>query len=325
MGSDAPSRERPSPIRSYALRIGGSLALLAVLAAVLDVSVIVDHLRRTPAWVFAAVLAPFLAIHCAGAVKLHLLLNIQPTGLAYRETLRCYFWGLLGNLALPSSIGGDAVVAATAIRKSSSRGRVLFGVLLHRLIDMAALLALAISGAVLVWGRIDSPARMLLLRVSAVLAAGALLTGLLVLLVYGRRLSFRARRRLVKARRLSRAAVRKPGRIGASAAIALAGQAGFILLNYWLARRAGLPVAAAVWFFAWPLAKLSSALPFTQGGVGAREFALAGLLAPFGVAAEHAVAVSLLWQCVVILGGLSAGLAALVFGRFEAPELNQPQ
>jgi uncharacterized membrane protein YbhN (UPF0104 family) len=314
-----PEARRPrSLLRSNAPRIAGSVLLLAVLLYWLDPGEVVGHLRRLPPWVLAATLAPFLAIHCLGAVKLYLLLNIEPIGLGYREALRCHFWGLLANLVLPSSIGGDAVVAATAIRKASSRGRVLFGVLLHRLMDMAGLLALAVAGAALIWSGLDQGAQGLLMRVSAVAAAGAAAAAV-VFLLFARRLPFKWRRRLVKARRLLRTLARQPARASASAAISIAGQAGFILLNAWLASRAGLSVPIAVWFFAWPLAKLSSALPFTQGGVGAREFALAGLLAPFGVSPGHAVAVSLLWQCVVILGGLSAGVAAFLLGGFWSP------
>jgi len=45
-----------------------------------------------------------------------------------------------------------------------------------------------------------------------------------------------------------------------------------------------------------------------------REVALAGLLAPFGVASSLAVAQSLCWEVVLVASGLVAGAAAIATG-----------
>jgi uncharacterized membrane protein YbhN (UPF0104 family) len=70
-----------------------------------------------------------------------------------------------------------------------------------------------------------------------------------------------------------------------------------------------------VWLFAWPLAKLAALLPLTQGGIGVREAALVALLAPFGAAGTLVLAAGLVWEGVIVAGGLIAGLAALVASR----------
>ncbi len=57
----------------------------------------------------------------------------------------------------------------------------------------------------------------------------------------------------------------------------------------------------------------------TQGGIGVREAALAALFAPFGVPAVLAVAVSLVFQVVVISGGLVGGLLSLLLRGRETP------
>ena len=77
-------------------------------------------------------------------------------------------------------------------------------------------------------------------------------------------------------------------------------------------RRIGIDIGLHVWFFVWPLAKLSGLLPVTQGGIGVREAAQAVLFAPFGVAAVHAVATGLVFEVVIIAGGLIAGGIALL-------------
>jgi glycosyltransferase 2 family protein len=73
-----------------------------------------------------------------------------------------------------------------------------------------------------------------------------------------------------------------------------------------------------IWLFAWPLAKLAAVLPLTQGGIGVREAALVALLAPFGAAAPLVLAAGLVWEGVIIAGGLIAGAVAFFLGRSES-------
>jgi uncharacterized membrane protein YbhN (UPF0104 family) len=86
-------------------------------------------------------------------------------------------------------------------------------------------------------------------------------------------------------------------------------------LNMWLGALIGLDAPFQVWLFVWPLAKIAATLPVTQGGLGVREAALAGLFAPFGVSAVLAVAASLVFQVIVISGGLLGGGVSLLLGR----------
>jgi len=83
------------------------------------------------------------------------------------------------------------------------------------------------------------------------------------------------------------------------------------LLTARLAEYCGLDLPLQVWLFAWPLAKLAAVLPLTQGGIGVREAALVGLLAPFGAPGHLVLAAGLVWEAVVIAGGLIAGAVAL--------------
>jgi uncharacterized membrane protein YbhN (UPF0104 family) len=64
-------------------------------------------------------------------------------------------------------------------------------------------------------------------------------------------------------------------------------------------------------------------MPITQGGIGVREAALVLLLAPFGAPAARVLATGIVWEGVIIAGGLLAGLAALLLGRAEA-DSNHP-
>ena len=92
-------------------------------------------------------------------------------------------------------------------------------------------------------------------------------------------------------------------------------QSTFLILTALLAISCGLLLPLRVWFFAWPLAKLAALLPLTQGGIGVREAALVGLLSPFGAPGHLVLAAGLVWEGVVIAGGLIAGLTAFALRK----------
>jgi uncharacterized membrane protein YbhN (UPF0104 family) len=87
------------------------------------------------------------------------------------------------------------------------------------------------------------------------------------------------------------------------------------MLTAKLAVYCGLTLPLRAWLFAWPLAKLAAVLPLTQGGIGVREAALVVLLSPFGAPGPLVLATGLLWEAVVIAGGLIAGAVALILRR----------
>jgi hypothetical protein len=108
---------------------------------------------------------------------------------------------------------------------------------------------------------------------------------------------------------------RRPGTAALGLALSLTIQGSFVLLNAWLGRSVGIEVDLAVWFLVWPLAKIASLMPISLGGLAVREASLAALLLPFGVPVAQSVVCSLLWQTVLITGGLAGGVIWLVLHR----------
>jgi uncharacterized membrane protein YbhN (UPF0104 family) len=68
-----------------------------------------------------------------------------------------------------------------------------------------------------------------------------------------------------------------------------------------------------------PLVVLGGTLPITLAGMGTREATYLWLLGPAGVAAEAALAWSVLWLAVGILNGLVGGLVVLASGMAVTP------
>ena len=307
------------------LHYGGSALVLILLFRFLPGRQVWGALGELPARLWIAVLAAYLGAHCIGIAKWRLMVNVAGTGLSVPQAARCYFAGLFGSLFLPSLIGGDLVKAGLAMRLGRSKAGALLGSLLDRMIDFAGLVVLAGAGALLVPGALDQRGRriFLLLGAAAAIAAGVIAAAL-ALLPLGK-FPIRIRRRLVPVRRAVRSIARQPRAMLAALSLAIVAQLVFISLSLALAEACGLHLQFRVWLFAWPLAKLSAAIPVTQGGIGVREAALAALLLPFGAPAALTVAAGLAWEAIVISGGLVAGIFSLLAARFFPAASHPPR
>src|SRR5271163_863280 len=238
------------------LHYGGSALVLALLFRFLPGRQVWRALGELPARLWIAVLAGYFAAHCIGVGKWRLMVNVAGAGLSVAQAARCYFAGLFGSLFLPSLIGGDLVRAGLAMRLGRTKAGALLGSLLDRMIDFAALVALAGAGALLVPGALDQRGRriFLLLGAAAVIAAGAIAAALA--LVPMGKFSIRIRRKLVPVRRAVRSIARQPWAMLKALSLAILAQIAFIGLSLLLAEACGLHLQFRVWLFAWPLAKL---------------------------------------------------------------------
>jgi glycosyltransferase 2 family protein len=317
--SDPRQRNWSRAVLRALLHYGGSALALFLLFRFLPGRQVLAALAKLPPQLWILAIATYLLIHCLGIAKWRLTLNAAGAGLSYFHAARCYFAGLFGSLFLPSLIGGDLVRATLAMRYGRTKAAVLLGSLFDRIVDLAALVLLAATGAALVPGSLQPQSRRVLFWVGAAALAGVAVLITLAAVTPVRRLSVAMRRRLVSLRRASRSLARQPRVVLATLSIAIVAQLSFIRLSILLAVACGLRLGFLAWLFAWPLAKLSAAIPATQGGIGVREAALAGLLVPFGAPPALTVAAGLAWEGVVIAGALLAGAFAL-FARPEGTE-----
>jgi uncharacterized membrane protein YbhN (UPF0104 family) len=300
--------------RRTALRLGVSGLTLTVLLLVLPREELWVALRRVSLATWAGALAIYLSLNLLGVLKWRLTVNLSRAGLGVLQAARCYYGGLFGTTFLPSILGGDVIRAGLAFGRARCRTGLVVGSLLDRILDFAALTTLVVFGALLLPDQLEMVSRKVLLPLGGAAIGGLALVAALWFLVPARRLTFKLRRRLVRLRMAIRPALRRPQYLLASLTLGLLLQGSLVLLNAWLGHACGLNCALAIWFFVWPLAKLSAVLPVTQGGVGVREATLAVLFASFDVPAAQAVAVGLVWQSVVITGGLVSGPLALALG-----------
>lgn len=314
---DAPESKKkwPHAALQALLHYGGSALALYLLFHFLPSRQVWAALRTLPTRLWIGVLAGYLGGHCIGITKWRRMVNLAGAGLNIPQAARCYLAGLFGSLFLPSLIGGDLVRAGLALRLGRSNAGVLLGSFLDRTVDFTALAILALTGALLVPRALDEGSHRIfvLLGAAAVLGAAAIAAVIAILPV--KKFSYRMRRRMVRLRRAGRSMAARPKAVAGNLGLALVAQLVFIYLSILLAEACGLRLQFRTWLFAWPLAKLSSALPVTQGGIGVREAALAALLLPFGAPAVLTVAAGLAWEAISVSGGLISGAVSLLLGR----------
>ena len=294
------------------INIGVRITIGAVLVATLiwvlpwhDVSAAIRRLSL-PLWLGA--LAGFLAGHRLGAVKWRRLVNAGRAGLGSRDSVRCYAAGLFANLCLPSVIGGDVLRAALAARATGRVEATVLGSIADRLIDLLASGGIIIGAATFAhaafpgWG-----STALKVGIALALLVGLALTPLLVRMPL-KRWPRRVRRRIGRSLVALRYVARDTRTAVFAVAISICVQTIFILLNVWIGVSIGIDIPLAAWFFAWPLAKFAATIPISPGGLGVRDAAFGALLVPLGVPLAVGVVASLIWQSVLIGGGLLAGL-----------------
>jgi uncharacterized protein (TIRG00374 family) len=308
-----------------AVRWFAALAVLGILIHFLPLHLVSEAIRRVPLTRFLAILLGYLLAHGVGIAKWRMVVNAAGARLDYATSAQCYAGGLFATLFLPSIIGGDVVRLAVGLRRSPNPAAVLAGNVLDRFLDMSAQAGLVLLGIILLPGSLPATLEFGVRR--AIFVFGGIFLGLVVvtLLVYrpilrGRSVGFR--RRLARLRTALRAGGRRPYILLFGWMLGTAIQSTFLLLTALLAISCGLFLPLRIWLFAWPLAKLAALLPLTQGGIGVREAALVGLLSPFGAPPPLVLASGLVWEGIVIVGGLVAGLTAFLLRRSAATRQN---
>ncbi len=282
-------------------------------------------MRLIPPLLWLLVVAGYFATHLIASTKWRLVVNLGGAGLSFAQAARCYFAGLFSTLFLPTLVGGDVVRAGLAFRLGRSKAGVLLGGVLDRTIDLVALTCLAGVGALLIPRALGPHTRRIFFLLATACAVVLLLVALAFLALPARRFSYRMRRRLVRLRLAVRSTARRPQYVFVAFLLSLIVQTSFILLTVRVAVAGHLLLPFRAWLFAWPLAKISALLPVSQAGIGVREAALAGLLVPFGVHAAVVVGVGLVWETVIIAGGLVAGLVSFWLGRMAAARTPAPK
>lgn len=308
--ADAAPRPRVRPLKAV-VRLGLSAVVLGIVFWVVGSKEVFEAFAtvRLGDWLLG--LGAFLGLHIVSAAKWRFFLGLAGARLSFGSAVRCYGAGLFANLCLPSLVGGDVLRAGLAMREVDKKEAVALGSIVDRLADVVALGLLVAGGFVVAPAAMGEMAGAVDGFVAFVVVLGGGIVGLLVLWVV---LAKIPREKLPKkvqniVGRVLDAAGAMSGRIHfgfLGLLVCLSLQAGFVLVNVHLGDMMGLQLDLRLWFLLWPLAKIAAMVPVSLGGLGVREAAFGALVKPFA-APTLAIAESLVWQSILIAGGLLAG------------------
>ncbi len=294
-----------------ALRVLATLGIFGLIFWRLPAAQIGEAMGRMGLTHWLALMPAFGLAHVVAAQKWRMLVRVAGVPLGAWTALRAHAGGLFANIWLPSIIGGDVVRAGWVARTHGGIAVPALVGVADRALDLAALLTLAAAGAILVPADVLGPAAPVL-RGGALALAALGVGGVLVLLALDpARLPARLQQPASRVREVLLGLAGRPATALAAYTLSVCVQGALVALNVGIAQAIGVEASPAAWLLAWPLAKVVALIPVSLGGLGVREAALAGLLAPFGVPATLAVAQGLVWQSVLFGFGLVAG--ALVF------------
>ena len=109
----------------------------------------------------------------------------------------------------------------------------------------------------------------------------------------------------------------RPGRMTVCLLLSLSVQSMFVALNCLLGRSVGVDVPLQAWAVAWPLSKLIAIAPVSLAGLGVREGLLVAFLTPLGAASGQVFTAGILWETVLVAGGLSGLAVITATGQFS--------
>lgn len=279
----------------FGLKIGVSAALIGWLLSRIDAGPVLASIGAMNGVLVAGVFALLLLHGVVGAWRWWAILRLQGNAPGFPSVLRLFFIGMFFNQTLSTTLGGDA--ARVVLMRGRGTGAAVSSIVLERAAGVLALIALIPFALLAAPGAVPVAAL-------AVLAAG-----LVALIALGPRLRGARWRWVAAAGRFlgdARAILLTPAGVPILA-LSLAIHLGGGLAVYGLARASGAALDLLVCLTLAPPVLLLATLPVSFGGWGVREAALIGLLAPFGIAADQALGISVALGLLVMAAGLPGG------------------
>lgn len=303
----------------YLVKLAVSAALVALLVILLDVRAALAQLAAVEPGHAALALALYLGFHAVGAVKLKTVLPQRRARSLFAYILVAQAYALL----LPGQLAGEAMKAYRLARGAgAAAAQVVSSVTFDKLTALAALLLTTLIGLVADGSLFGDG----LAVVVAVCLAGMLGLAAMLALEPTRRLS----RALLDDRRAGwrgrlaghadgflyawRRHAGQPRVIAMSVAWGIAAQLVQALASQTLGLGFGVDIGFAQWCVIIGVLTVVLLAPVTIGGIGLREASIVGLLGPFGVEQDRALAIALAIlaiQIVIAAIGLAVDLLAL--------------
>lgn len=308
---------------SLALRIGLSLALVALAVWWVDTAELRTALGRLTFWSLLPVVAMHTGDRLLMAFKWQRLLAARHGGLGLAEATRAYYVSSFAGVFLPMTVGADLVRVGALRNHRIGSGRLVASIVVERAlgaVSQALFALLAVALVVALQLRADVPFGWL----AAALALGTMAALAAI------PLSFRLAHRLADRWEEHEGTMAKVGRLAREYAgwraypgpmrtffLLTLLEGLFPIATYWVAARAlGIAADAVELTATVPLVYLLARLPVSFGGLGGEQAGFAAAAATVGVmSAAQALAVSAVVSPFALLVALLPGAALWLVQR----------
>jgi uncharacterized protein (TIRG00374 family) len=256
------------------------------------------------------------------AVRQSIILQALGIGISLPRMLALNWMGLFANNFLPSSVGGDAAIAAVLHRHYRRLGTIVSGLLINRIFGLIGLMIVLLVLLVLV----DlGPLQILVNRVIGWSIALLLLAGfgcfaLVFMLRRDNRLSRLLMAMLGKLQTMSVTALDLHWKtltiIGLSVVIMILSGVATALLGRWIYPEAGFWTTATIIL----MLQLVQLIPISFNGIGVAESVAAYCLTSIGWPLHEAVLLGLILRGLTIAMSLPGAFAFILFSKQDQPE-----
>ncbi len=291
--------------------------LLVVVALTVDLSQVWGVLRGAHWPALLVALLVYQGGILARSYRWQALLKAHHVDISLGRLLNLYYVGAFFNNFLPSGFGGDVIKMYELSRQGADSELAVSTVLVDRVMGLLMLFAMALVVLPLSWQLVPSSVALGLLALICGVALG-------LALFMNRRLIEALSERVGLVRRLFEH--RKTAALYASfhsytrESLVRAGLASLvfngllIVSQIYLGYAVGVRLNVGYYFVFVPILSALLALPISVGGFGVREGGYVVLFGQAGVAADQAVAMSLLFYALNLVTGLVGGVLYLAQG-----------
>lgn len=278
-------------------------------------------------WGFLALaLGFYLAAFWFITYRLQVVMKVQQLRLSLRSLFALGLIGLFFNNFLPSAVGGDAVKAYYAYKRTGKKLESFSAVFVDRILGFFTLIALALVAILCYRTQFSNP------RILEVVVAMALASLLVFVFFASRRIarkfkfisflipSEKFRQKLRNLYYSIYGYKQHPGIVLWSVFLSLISQSMFIVVNFFFALSLGVSVPLWIFFVLIPIIGAVSMAP-SLNGLGIREGAYVYLFSRYS-SQEEAFAISLLYYLVMISFSIAGGIVYLL-GKGKGVQLKE--
>jgi len=136
--------EKTKNLLSFLFRITLSAALLFYVFTKIDLQKTIEVLKSADLMYIYMAGGIFLVVNCILLYRWTIFIKALDLSADYSNVVKHFFYGLFGNLFLPTAIGGDLIKAIGLCKSSTEKPKVIASILLDRISGFASIAIVAI-------------------------------------------------------------------------------------------------------------------------------------------------------------------------------------